>query len=419
LFRGQFRFALLRPFSAAAIIADFARIHDKEFHMCRRRVALVIVLTLVLVPFAVAADAPPASPAPDQPAAIDWNRARDLYQRSQRGEKLSAEDQAYLDRAKAERAKGRPQGNNPAGGGGGRADVPPARESTGMVPLSNADGADYKGNKLGLYGDGQNAPPAEHLKRAQAAAAKVVPLDAKGQTAADGKVVLMSVGMSNTTQEFSRFVQIAKGDAGKARDVVVVDAAQGGRAADDWASARRTQTWEEADRRLGQNGVTPQQVQVLWVKQARKGPASLGEFPAHARALEADLKNIVLLAKQRYPNLRLVYLSSRTYAGYAVSPLNPEPYAYESAFSVQWLIRSQATGEDKDLAGADVPALLWGPYLWTDGTKGRGQDKLVWEKADTANDGTHPSRSGQQKVAELLLEFFKTDPTAKGWFTGR
>ena len=33
-------------------------------------------------------------------ADIDWNRARELHEKSQRGERLSAEDQAYLDRAK-------------------------------------------------------------------------------------------------------------------------------------------------------------------------------------------------------------------------------------------------------------------------------------------------------------------------------
>jgi hypothetical protein len=386
-----------------------------------------MAFALALVSLTFAADPPAPSqpvteqkPPPAPPAPIDWTRARDLYRRSERGERLSADDHAYLDRAKAERAKGRPAARggrpNPPPG---RANLPPARESTGMIPLSNAGASDYKGNKLGLYGDGQNAPPADHLKRGQAAAAKIVPLDGKGQPAADGKIVLMSLGMSNTTQEFGRFVQLAGDDPGKAKDVVIVDAAQGGRAADDWATDRRPQTWEEADRRLAQNNVTPQQVQAIWLKQARKSPAALGEFPAHAKALQADLKNIVLFAKKRYPNLRLVYLSSRTYAGYATTQLNPEPYAYESAFSVQWLIRSQATGEDKELSAADMPTLLWGPYLWTDGMKGREQDKLVWERADTANDGTHPSRSGQQKVAELLLEFFKNDPTTRPWFTAK
>ena len=42
--------------------------------------------------------------AADTNAPIDWNRARELFRKSQQGEQLSPEDQAYLDRARAERA---------------------------------------------------------------------------------------------------------------------------------------------------------------------------------------------------------------------------------------------------------------------------------------------------------------------------
>lgn len=47
----------------------------------------------------------------------------------------------------------------------------------------------------------------------------------------------------------------------------------------------------------------------------------------------------------------------------------------------------------------------WGPYLWTDGTRGRS-DGLAWTCDDTAQDGTHPSISGQRKVAAMLQRFF-------------
>ncbi len=135
-----------------------------------------------------------------------------------------------------------------------------------------------------------------------------------------------------------------------------------------------------------------------------------------------DLSIIVRKLKERFPNLRIAYLSSRIYAGYASTRLNPEPYAYESAFAVRRLIRDQWEGKASRNADPDKPKtveeplLLWGPYLWADGVKGRRSDNLVWTRADLAGDGTHPSPSGQRKVAEQLLTFLKTDPTAKGWF---
>jgi hypothetical protein len=60
--------------------------------------------------------------------------------------------------------------------------------------------------------------------------------------------------------------------------------------------------------------------------------------------------------------------------------------------------------------------LLWGPYFWGDGTTPRKSDKLIWERGDLAGDGTHPSQSGREKVANMLLTFFKTDPLASTWF---
>ena len=117
--------------------------------------------------------------------------------------------------------------------------------------------------------------------------------------------------------------------------------------------------------------------------------------------------------KQRFRNVRIAYLSSRIYAGYATTHLNPEPYAYESAFVVRWLIQDKMKESP-----AKSPLLLWGPYLWADGEKGRKIDNLVWKPEDLGPDGTHPSDNGRRKVAELLLRFMKTDPTAKVWFTG-
>jgi hypothetical protein len=87
-----------------------------------------------------------------------------------------------------------------------------------------------------------------------------------------------------------------------------------------------------------------------------------------------------------FPNLKIAYLSSRVYAGYASTPLNPEPHAYETAFAVKWVIAGQIAGQpalNYDPAQKTVrrPWLAWGPYLWADGLKGR-QDGLVYRRED-------------------------------------
>ena len=80
---------------------------------------------------------------------------------------------------------------------------------TGCLPLCDMTAKDvYKGEDGGLYGAGQNEPPTAHADAAKAEAEKIQPLDADGKPSKTGKVVLLSIGMSNTTQEFSRFMQL-------------------------------------------------------------------------------------------------------------------------------------------------------------------------------------------------------------------
>ena len=62
------------------------------------------------------------------------------------------------------------------------------------------------------------------------------------------------------------------------------------------------------------------------------------------REQERIWRQIEGVARARYPNLGLIYLASRTYAGYASTNLNPEPYAYEGGFSMRWLIERQQAG---------------------------------------------------------------------------
>ncbi len=380
-------------------------------------------------PAEVARPASPAGKAPPSADGIDFDKAWQFLDKEHNGQTLTPEERAYLDRAKAAYQKGaRPAGETGQPNPGGQRPSnlpppPPPRDHTGLVPLDQMTAKDnYKGEDGGLYGGGQNVPPAKHQKAADAELAKIVPLGPDGKPAADGKIVLISIGMSNTTMEFSRFKQLADGDSARSPQVVIVDCAQGGQDAARWSDASLP-AWQNAESRLRAAGVTPRQVQAVWMKHARISPAGHGEYPKHAEELKGHILASLNIAKQRFPNLRVAYLSSRIYAGYATTPLNPEPYAYESAFVVRSLIRDQIGGTaalnyDASAGEVKAPLLLWGPYLWADGVTPRKSDGLIWNRADLAGDGTHPSGpSGREKVAKLLLGFFTSDRNAKGWFT--
>jgi hypothetical protein len=272
--------------------------------------------------------------------------------------------------------------------------------STGLVPLTDMGRRHYRGFRGGLYPAGRNRPTAGYLRKGLAAARQVRPID--------GKIVLLSVGMSNATAEFSAFKRLADSDRAKNAKLTIVDGAQ-----DGWDADRVKADpayWDSVDQRLIAAGVSANQVQAVWLKQAIAGENR--GFPKDAKALQTDLRSIIRTMRIRYPNLRLIYLSSRTYGGYAITGLNPEPAAYDSGYAVRGVIQDRMAGKLKG------PWLGWGPYLWTDGLRGRS-DGLVWACADVEDDGTHPSKTGVEKVATLLDTFFKTDPTARRWFVSR
>lgn len=302
-------------------------------------------------------------------------------------------------------------------------DRPPKVDLTKLKPLDELSTDKYHGYQGGFYPGGKNERPAAHEKAGLALAKSVKPLDSAGKPADEGKIVLLSVGMSNTAQSSQGFAQQLKGAKGINPRLQFVNGAQGGMTAeairDPDDKARGTKYWDTVDRMLKDANVTRAQVQVVWIKQADAGPSQ--GFPRYAQKLRDELADIVRLLPKRFPNVKLVYLSSRTYGGFARTRLNPEPYAFESGFSVKWLIEKQIDGDkelnfDPDKGAVKAPWLSWGPYLWANGTT-RRKDGFSYDESDfTANDGTHQSPAGMKKVGKLLLDFFQSDSTTKPWF---
>ena len=292
------------------------------------------------------------------------------------------------------------------------------------IPLTDLGTGKYLDQfQGGLYENGSNIMPLDHRAAELRHIAAVQPLDRDGNPSAEGKIVLLSIGMSNTTQEFcaqgnpspcspwSFAGQAAADPAINHRSLAIVNGARGGQDAGTWDAPADANYNLVRDNDLAPAGLTEKQVQVIWLKEANAQPrVSLPSPSADAYALVREIADIIRAAKTRYPNLQLVFLSSRIYAGWATTTLNPEPYAYESGFAVKWLIAAQieqrrsarvdpAAGNLDDRAG---PWIGWGPYLWDN----------TWPRSDFESDGTHPAQPAEQKVGRMLLEFFKQQP----WF---
>ncbi len=298
-----------------------------------------------------------------------------------------------------------------------------------IAPLNELGLTNYLGQAGGLYPGGLNTRPAAHEAAGIAIAQGIQPLDAAGTVNTNtGKIGLLSLGMSNVTMEWATkgtntFLRIATNDPALNPRVAIADGAIGGQDAPQWTNYFSTNWNTVVTNRLPAAGITTNQVQVVWLKQALAGPTNYGTFPQHAQKLQAMEEQILRNAKARFPNLKIAYLSSRTRA-YTANPgdLSPEPFAFECGLAARWVIEDQLNATNNlnynpSNGPVVAPWLSWGPYLWVNGTVPRGDGTVSVCSDVEPTDFTHPTTNGHvAKVAVELLSFFKTDPTATSWF---
>jgi hypothetical protein len=299
-------------------------------------------------------------------------------------------------------------------------DVP--NTTTPIVALTDLGTGTYQGSEGGLYPNGSNVRPASHDADGVARAQGIQPLDSNGNYSPTGKYVLMAIGESTAQNEFNRFLPIANADPTKNPNLVIVNGAQGGATPNNFTSTTSAYWSTVLDNYLPQNGVTAKQVVAIWMEDT-DGIAS-GTFPSDITTLQSEYETMMQTMLTLFPNLKLVYFSSRVYGGYSNgvgSPDNPEPYAYEVGFAVKWAIQDQLNGKaslnyNPNNGPVLAPWMSWGTYYWANGMLGRN-DGMEWDCEDFSADGTHPSSTyGQLKVATQLLTFLKTDDTTTPWY---
>lgn len=378
--------------------------------MMRRKASrLLVVLPLLFCPECRSAETvPPAKPDPQT-----------IRRKVQSGEPLTPEEKKFLEERKAgaaqpgdpalrrqqmeERRRQYLKENTP-------------RPSVGLTAITDLGAEKYKGEEGGLYPGGKNVPPPEHLKAGIRLAREIAPLDAHGKRSPDGKIVLLAIGFSNPNIEFPFFQKLVAKEPDIHPRLFTVNGCVGGRASKEQADPN-SRYWKEVDQRLSAADVTAAQVQVLWIKEVIPGAT---RWPEDARTLAADLAATLQNIHARFPNAKLAYISNRIYGGFTEVGGSPEPGAYESGFAVKWVVADQIAGKPElnfDPAKGPVrsPWAAWGPYLWTDGVRGR-KDGFVLTREDFREDGLHPSDKGAAKIAALMLGFFKSDPTTRPWF---
>lgn len=293
----------------------------------------------------------------------------------------------------------------------------------------------YKGLEGGLFPAHSNTEPVDHDAIGIAHRDGIRPLDVNGRPTESGRYVLMSVGAAGVSAGWCSVSSAPPCDswsfAGRAVSdplvnhigLVIVNGALPGATTTMWMSPASANYDRIRDTRLAPLGLSEKQVQVIWMDVAGNDTAfrvtaSAADGALRLRRLGATIRAL----KQRYPNLQLLFLSSRRYGGFSAGG---EPQAYESGFVVRWIVESQVNESRGQAPNSDAgelspstgiaPWISWGPYLWTRGELPR-MDGMTWTRADYDSTGVRFSRQGAEKLGGVLIEFFKGSALTRCWF---
>lgn len=287
------------------------------------------------------------------------------------------------------------------------------------IPMDQLGTGTYLGAVGGLYPGGSNTIPAAHLASGITIANTIQPLDSNGNPSPTGKYALLSLGTSEANYEFNRFLQYASNEPTINPNLVLVQGAMGAEALDTILGVDGIDFWNNIyNWELPDAGVTPQQVEIVWLEPEDAHPPGL--FPQDSNQIQNELLTFIPNLLVRFPNLKLLYLASRAYAGYANPPImTSEPYAYDQGYALQAVIADQINGDpalnfDPTMGPVLAPWISWESYKWGNGLS--EHNGMVWSCQDFRSDGYHVDLSGEDKVSGLLMNFLKSDPTAAPWF---
>jgi hypothetical protein len=294
------------------------------------------------------------------------------------------------------------------------------------VDLPDLGTGSYMGSEGGLYPGGTNVRPPDHEADGLALAQAIVPLDGDGNYDPNGKYVLLSIGVSISRTLFTQFQLTEQVDPALNPSLVIVNGAIDGTDSPNYANFSDGSWQTILNFYLPYQNVTAKQVVAVWLNDPHSQPK--GTYPADMAQQESDVIAALQNMQIYFPNLKMAYIESMHYGGYATNnpEILPEPYAYETGFATQAVIADQINGAadlnyNPNNGPVMAPWLSWGTYDWAngmlaDGTALAASTGLEWSCSDLGPDGVHASTVGKYKDAALLTTFMKSDETVEPWY---
>ncbi len=217
--------------------------------------------------------------------------------------------------------------------------------------------------------------------------------------------VLICIGMSNAMQECDDWLQKVNGPLKESinEHLTIINCAVGGHAIERWNDpAYDAKLWDACTEKIKDAKLQPSQVQFVWHKAALQFVRD-----EQGEILTSDSANLKLYSAldtfsdrlhEKFPSVEKVFISGRSYGGFAENPERGEPFSFQSNEVISsWV-------EQNDYRNGIAYAV--GPYLWGPDCEDADTGSFCYERKDYQEDGIHPASGAKNKITQIIHDYF-------------
>lgn len=220
----------------------------------------------------------------------------------------------------------------------------------------------------------------------------------------NGKIVMATTGASSLATEGEVLAQIiAQGKAlGEVNPIITfINLAIAARDINDWLDTSDTlkSCWNKTTEALNVAGLNYSDIQIIWLKEDDLKDQSADD--GRIVRLFWKFVDLIHLLKEKFPNLKRIYVSGRSCTLPQADVKHAEPRPFFTGLVAKMLVQEQIAGNPE----LDLSVCPWISdilYLWTNEDMPRESDGYGRSMDSWKNDGIHPNEIGDDQVATYV-----------------
>jgi len=289
------------------------------------------------------------------------------------------------------------------------------------LPLNDLGANSFFGYTGGLYPDGLNTPSGQYATDLLNISKSIVPLNIFGRPGTDvsSKIVFISLGGSTGGKNMHALIKkTVKNPVTNSKLKLLACNEAGYNAYLNAIADPDNAYWAHVSQIITGNNSTYKQVQIVYLE--TDDSTSKTHFPDRPLEIKKDIETCMRTLKQKFVNLKIVYLLARTRTFGVKNLPNREPLPYFFGWGCKWAIEDQINGVPGTEYKGDnavAPIMTWGFYQWAWSTP-RTTDGFYWLESESS-DGLHATSEGQDTLSKRFQNFLLTDKNAKKWYAAQ